>query len=404
MPEELGVLRRLIDSWRGRGLPPIVRRLAGASFFQDLASEMVYPLLPGFFAGLGGGAALLGAMESAAEGALALVKGAAGRWSDRARRRKPFVAAGYGMSAIARPLLAAVALPWQVTALRVWDRIAKGLRTAPRDAMIAEASPAGGRAYAFAFHRGLDHLGAAVGPLAAAAILLAAPGRERWVFALATLPALAGFATVALGTREAPRSAPTDIEHATERAATRLPPRLLAALAAFALFALGNASDAFLLLRAGDLGVPALGLTLLWSAFHVAKSALSAPAGRLADRLGRRRSILAGWAIYAVAYAGFAFAESRGQVFAWMGVYALHFALVEGAERALVLELAGAQIGAGSSLGAYHAATGFAAFAASVGFGILWQFASPRVAFLAGAALAGGAAILLAAAGRAPQR
>ncbi len=189
----------LLRAYRGRDLPPTVRRLGAGSFFQDVASEMVYPLLPGFLAALGGGAAVLGAMESAAEGVLALVKGWAGRASDRLGRRKPFVVAGYGASALARPLLALAATASQVIALRLWDRLAKGLRTAPRDALIAEAVAPGERAYAFSYHRGLDHLGAACGPLLAAVLLLVSPDAMRTVFLVATLPALAGFLTVAFG-------------------------------------------------------------------------------------------------------------------------------------------------------------------------------------------------------------
>ena len=160
---------------------------------------MVYPLLPGFLAALGGGAAVLGAMESAADGVLALVKGWAGRASDRLGRRKPFVVAGYGGSALARPLLALAATASQVVALRLWDRLAKGLRTAPRDALIADAVAPAERAYAFSYHRGLDHLGAACGPLFAAALLFVWTDGVRTVFLLATLPALVGFATVAFG-------------------------------------------------------------------------------------------------------------------------------------------------------------------------------------------------------------
>ena len=188
--------------WSGRGLPRDVRALAATSFLQDVASEMVYPLLPAFLLRLGGGAAALGAMEAAAEAVLALVKGWAGRESDRRGRRKGFVLAGYGVSAATRPLLALAASALHVVLLRVADRTGKGLRTAPRDALIADATTPDRRTFAFSYHRGLDHLGAAVGPLLAAGVLALAPGNVRLVFALATIPAVLGVLNVALRVRE----------------------------------------------------------------------------------------------------------------------------------------------------------------------------------------------------------
>lgn len=378
---------------------------------------MVYPLLPGFLAALGGGAAVLGAMESAADGVLALVKGWAGRASDRLGRRKPFVVAGYGGSALARPLLALAATASQVVALRLWDRLAKGLRTAPRDALIADAVAPAERAYAFSYHRGLDHLGAACGPLFAAALLFVWTDGVRTVFLLATLPALVGFATVAFGLpREAGGRARAVSDEARARPAgsgpaTALPRPLRTALVAFFCFALGNASDAFLLLRAGDLGFGAVGLTLLWSAFHVAKWLASVPGGRLADRIGRRRAILLGWALYAAAYAGFAFAAQPIALCLLVALYAAFYGLTEGAERALVVELAdartgcgtggGTATGVGSALGAFHLAAGVGTFLASLWFGLVWHLFGAPVAFLAGAACAGAAAIVLASGGRA---
>lgn len=389
-------LGRIQAIYRGTGLPPAVRRLGAASFFQDVASEMVYPLLPGFLAALGGGAATLGAMEAVAEGVLSLVKGAAGRASDRFGRRKPFVAAGYGLSAIARPLLAVAGATWQVLALRAWDRLAKGIRTAPRDALIAQSTPPHDRAFAFSFHRGLDHLGAAVGPLIAAAVLLAAPGRVRIVFALATVPALVGWAVVQLGLREPPvaRPAPAAPAPAAVPAGVRSAAGLGPLLASFCLFALANSSDAFLLLRAGDLGLPAAGLALLWSGFHLVRSLASAPAGRLADRIGHRRALLLGWTLYGATYFGFALADGPRALALLLLPYAFAWGLTEGAERALVAESAGTSA-LGSALGAFHLVTGLATLAASLWFGWVWERFSPEAAFATAAALAGCAALAL---------
>lgn len=391
-----------LAAYRGTGLSPTVKALGATSFFQDVASEMVYPLLPTFLLALGGGAVALGVMESLAEGTLAVVKGLAGRWSDRRGLRKPFVSAGYGLSTLSRPLMAVAAAVGHLVVLRIVDRLAKGLRTAPRDAMIAEATPAADHGFAFSFHRGLDHLGAALGPLIAALVLALAPGRLRWVFALATLPALAGWATVQLRVRETAGDdrgdragvAPPAVAPA---ARLRVPPRLRLPLAAFFLFSLGNASDAFLLLRASDAGYSVLGLTLLWSGFHVAKWLASAPAGRLADRLGAHRPILVGWGLYALVYLGFGLAPGGPLgVAALFAVYALYYGLTEGAERSLVVRLAGGELGTGTSLGAFHLVTGLGTFFSSLLFGVLWQVGSPTAAFATGAALAGAASLLLA--------
>ncbi|MEO7794405.1 MAG: MFS transporter [Thermoanaerobaculia bacterium] len=403
-------------AYRGGDLPPTVRRLGSASFFQDVASEMVYPLLPGFLAALGGGAAVLGARESGAEGVLALVKGWAGRASDRLGRRKPFVVAGYGASALARPLLALAASASAVVALRLWDRLAKGLRTAPRDALIADSVAPERRAYAFSYHNGLDHLGAACGPLIAAAVLLLRPDAIRGVFLLATVPAIAGFLTVAIGLpreKKAASRAPvagappvagpeTPLSPAAAGArsgpddpASAMPRPLRGVLTAFFCFALGNASDAFLLLRAADAGLGPVGLTLLWSAFHVAKWLVSVPGGRLADHIGRRRAIFLGWSLYAVAYAGFALTSQPLVFFLWLALYAAFYGLTEGAERALVVELSPARSGAGRALGTFHLVSGVGTFLASLWFGLVWHFSGPRAAFLVGAALAGAAALLL---------
>lgn len=389
---------RWLHGQRGTDLPPTVRALGATSFFQDVASDMVYPLLPTFLASLGGGPLVLGAMESVSDGMLALVKRQAGRASDRVARRKPFVSIGYGLSALLRPLLPLVVVAWQVAVLRIADRVAKGLRTAPRDAMIGESVEPARRAYAFAYHRGLDHLGAAAGPLIATLVLLAEPGRVRLVFLLAAIPAVVGWLIVQLRTSEQvgpERPAPTEPSTAMPVSRAGLPPRLRLALVAFFVFSLGNATDAFLLLRAHDAGIATAALPALWSAFHVAKWFASAPLGHLADRHGRHTLIIGGWVLYALVYAGFAVAGAPAVVVALFLAYALFYAATEGAERALVLDLAQRGVGAGTTLGSYHLATGLGVFGASLVFGAVWEIASAATAFALGAGLALTAALLL---------
>lgn len=402
-------LRGLLALYRGRDLPPTVRALGTTSFFQDVASEMVYPLLPAFLITLGGGPVLLGAMESVSEGLLALLKGAAGRWSDASGRRKPWVSAGYGLSALTRPLLALAAAAWQVVGLRAFDRVAKGLRTAPRDAWIAEITRPAERGFAFSFHRGLDHLGAAAGPLLAALVLLAVPGRERWVFALATIPAVIGWVVVTWGTNPPPPLREGERQKRPTRPREGDPPpfekggieggfseRAGGGFLAFFLFSLGNATDAFLLLAAAQAGYPPLGLTLLWSGFHVVKSLSSVPGGRLADRVGPRPPILAGWGLYALVYVGFALSPGPLVLALLFALYAVHYGLTEGAARALVVEWLGGRTGTGTGLGTFHLVTGLGTFAASLLFGVLWEIVSPAAAFATGAALALAAAVVLA--------
>jgi MFS family permease len=372
--------------------------LSVASFLNDASSEMIYPLLPLFLTGtLGAGAALLGVIEGAAESASSLLKLASGWMADRSGRRKPLTVAGYGIATLARPLIAVTLSAWQVLGVRLLDRVGKGLRTAPRDALLAESVPADRRGAAFGLHRAADHAGAVAGPLLASALLLAFPGQLRTVFAFALVPGVLTLAVVAWKVRE---TAPGAGAPAPAAARTPLPrlrelgPVLPRYLAVLVLFTLGNASDAFLLLRARDCGVPVAMIPLLWGALHVSKAAWSVLGGRWSDRVGARRAIVAGWMVYAAVYAGFAVVHSAWQVWALFLVYGLFFGLTEGPEKALVAGLAPEGL-RGSAFGAYHAAIGLAALPASIAFGVVWQAFGAPAAFGMGASLALAAALLL---------
>lgn len=371
--------------------------LSVVSFLNDAASEMIYPLLPLFLtATLGAGAAFVGLVEGVAESASSLLKLASGWMADRSGRRKPLVAWGYGIAGVARPLIAAAAAPWQVLAVRFADRVGKGLRSAPRDALLAESVAPERRGRAFGIHRAADHAGAVAGPLLAAGLLLLMPGRIRTVFALAIVPGLVTLAVVLWKVREPPRAAA-----ATPRAAPPPLPRLRELgpvlpryLGVLVLFTLGNASDAFLLLRAAELGVPVAMVPVLWGVLHVSKTAWSIAGGWWSDRVGPRAAIVAGWLVYAGVYAAFAGAGTQWHAWALFAVYGLFFGLTEAPEKALVAGLAPPGV-RGSAFGAYHAAVGIAALPASVVFGVLWQAFGPDAAFLTGAALALAAALLL---------
>ena len=373
-------------------LPRTVKTLGVVSLLTDMSSEMIYPLLPSFLVGpLKAGPAFVGLVEGIAESVASLTRLVAGRISDQKPRRKPMIVAGYGLSSLMRPLVAAAAAPWHVLVIRTADRVGKGLRGAPRDALLAEVTPVADFGRAYGFHRGMDHLGAVAGPLIASALLLWRPDL-RMVFALAAVPALLSVIVLVLGVREEPRAvAPS---RAADAPAAPLPPALRRYLVVLAVFTLGNSSDAFLLLRAQQVGVGLPLIPLLWAALHVVKSSASTAGGSLSDRIGRRPAIVRGWLLYAVCYAGLALASRAWQVWALFGIYGLFTALTEGPERALVADLAPAAA-RGGAFGVYYAVTGVMLLPASLLTGALWQAFGPAAALLTGAALALAAAMML---------
>jgi MFS family permease len=352
---------------------------------------MIYPLLPAFLTGtLRAGPAFLGVVEGLAETVAAVLKIVSGGVSDRLRRRKPLVVAGYSLSSAVRPLVALATVPAHVLAVRVVDRVGKGVRSAPRDALVARVVAPGDRGRAFGFQRAMDHAGAMVGPLVASAVLLATSD-VRLVFGLAAVPAALAVATLVLGVREEPPPSGPVPEVASPRPGP-LEPALVRYLAVLAVFTLGNSSDAFLLLRAQELGVAVAAVPAIWSLHHLVKAGVSTWGGTLSDRVGRRRVILVGWAVYAMAYAGFAVASSAWAVVGLFAFYGLYHALTEGTERALMADLAG-EATRGRAFGLFHAVTGAALLPASLLGGLLWQRFGARVALGTGAALAAVAAL-----------
>lgn len=384
---------------RGSLLHGNVLWMSVVSFLNDSASEMIYPLLPIFLtAVLGAGAGFLGVIEGVAEASSSLLKLASGVFADRSGRRKALVAWGYGVAAVARPLIALAVAPWQVLAIRFSDRIGKGLRSAPRDAMLTESVPEEVRGAAFGIHRAADHAGAVAGPLMASALLLLLPGRMREVFAFALVPGLITLAVVLLKVHD-PRSAAAPAPRPAQKGPALVPfsalgpvfPRYLGVLV---LFALGNSSDAFLLLRAKDLGVAVALIPLLWAALHLSKMTWSVIGGRMSDRAGPRRTIVAGWLVYAAVYGGFAAASAEWHAWALFLVYGLFFGLTEAPEKSLVAAFAPPEL-RGSAFGWYHAVIGVSALFSSILFGVIWEAFGAPTAFLAGAGLALAAAVLL---------
>jgi MFS family permease len=390
------------------------------SLFTDFSSEMMNPLLPVFIAGLvplGWAPFYVGLMEGVAEATASLLKLVSGRMSDVLGRRKALVVVGYGLSAVFRPMMALAAAGWQVVAMKFADRVGKGIRTSPRDALISQAAGAQFRGLAFSFHRAMDNAGAILGPLVAVAILYAFLGGRlfehtgwfgkaggqtgaqtihalRWLFGIALVPGLAAMAVLVGKVREmAPP--PADDPSGGAKGWRDLPRGFWAFVGIVVLFALGNSSDLFIVLYGWErFQLSVVDLIGLWIALHLSKVAFSFPGGALSDRLGRRPLIVAGWAVYALVYLGLAVVGQTWQFWALAVAYGVYYGLTEGVEKALVADFVPPQQ-RGTAFGIYHGAVGLAALPASLMFGVFWLRIGPVVAFGVGAALAGAAAILL---------
>jgi len=397
-------------------IPRPVWLLGWTSLFTDAATEVIYPLLPVYLSRvLGASATSLGIIEGVAEGVNSILKVISGWWSDRRSQRRPIVILGYTISSAARPLIALTTTWPQVLAIRALDRTGKGIRGAPRDALLTRFASSRNRGRIFGFHRSMDHTGAIIGPVMATVFLYFLPDRYRLLFALTAIPGAIAVAMLFLvredddaGDGVSP-SRPGDplingrpVGRPVDRLTTPqgpdlqapLPGRLYALLAVILIFSLGNSADAFLLLRLSDALGAATYVPLLWSAHHVVKAGLSTWGGGLSDRVGRKQVIVAGWIVYAVVYLGFAWSTSAVAFIAWFLIYGVYFALTEGAEKALVADLTPLSR-QGSAFGVYNAALGAGALVASVMFGYIYDHFGASRAFTVGAVLAGIAAITL---------
>ena len=370
-----------------RPLPRNVKALSVVSLLTDVSSDMIYPLLPIFLTTvLGASAAMIGTIEGFAESTAALLKLASGWWSDRVRR-KPLVLFGYGLAAIMRPLIGLATSASQVLAIRVSDRVGKGIRTSPRDALLADAADPAERGRAFGFHRAADNLGAMLGPLIAWLLLQHAGVAMRSVFLWSAIPGALAIVVLLVFVREkrnvearidtprSPAPAPAPSQASTDKQPLGI--SFWKYLVVLLLFTLGGSTDAFLLLRASQLGVAAAMIPLLWAAHSLVKSATNTPGGMLSDKLGRKPLIVAGWIVYAIVYLLFGRATSAWQMWALFLAYGVYFGLTEGAEKALVTDLVPASK-RGTAFGWYNFTVGLAALPASVVFEKTHGAVTPR--------------------------
>ena len=386
------------------------------SFFNDTASEMAYWILPAFLLTIGAGPARLGMIEGVAESVASFAKLFSGLLTDRIRRRKPLVVAGYAVANILKPVLAVTTAWWQVLLVRFGDRLAKGVRGAPRDVMVAESVPQQKIGSAYGLLQAMDSAGAIAGPLLALGLLVHFDFRG--VFWVAAVPGAMAILAALFGIRETggrssstpaaqaddrkmPRpgdqsiaAAPPAGPEPTEAKDLRLPASFYYLLFAVGLFSLGNSSDMFLVLRAHDAGIPSRHAPLLGLVFNLTYTALSWPAGRLADRCSKRAIAAAGYLVFAAVYLVFALAPSQGALWAAMACYGLFYALTNPVLRALVAQSAGRQT-RGRAFGIFFFVTSVAALLSSVATGELWKHYGPRLPFYLSAALAAIAAGML---------
>ena len=369
-----------------RKLPTVVLWLGMVSLLTDIGTEAVYPLLPLFLADvLHAPRLFIGTVEGAAEATASLLKVFSGRMTDQMDRRKPLTVLGYGLSSLVRPLIGFAIYPWQVLATRVADRVGKGLRSSPRDALLADSAPPGMRGRVYGFHQAMDNAGAVVGPLVATGLLTAGVALRN-VFLLSAVPGALAMGALIFGVREE-RVA----RDATARVLVPLAPATRSALGrylgAVALFGLGNSSDAFLLLRATQCGVATRYIPLVWMVHNATKAALATWGGALSDRMDRRHVLIGGWAVYALVYLGFGYATSAWQIWALFVVYGAYYALTEGTGKALVADLA-PPAARGRVFGWYNATVGIVALPASLLFGALTDRYGAHVPFILAASLA----------------
>jgi MFS family permease len=402
-----------------------VYALGAVSLFNDISSEMVYPLIPSFIKSvLGLGPSFLGVLEGIAESTNSILKLFSGYFSDKIKKRKPFAVAGYALSNLLRPLIGFAGSWGMLLFLRFSDRVGKGIRTSPRDAMIASFSPAERRGFAFGFQRAMDHTGAVIGSITASILIYFFTIELKNIFLLSIIPGTIAVLIMIFGVKGI--SSYKANEHVymigkgiqenkkdnrdnylPEKGAggekkgvirfsdfKKLDRRFTFYLIILIIFTLGNSTDAFLLLRASEFGIKITAIPILWAILHISKAVFNTLGGYISDKIGRKIMILSGWFVYFLTYLGFAYINRDYLIYVLFVVYGLYFGLTEGAEKALIADIIPADA-LGTAYGFYNLSLGIAALPASVIFGLIWKAYSFREAFLTGAMISLVASILL---------
>lgn len=369
------------------GLSKNVRNLGWVSLFNDISSEMIYPLLPLFLTQvLGVGVLFVGMIEGIAESVSSFLKLFSGWLSDRFQKRKGIILFGYSLASVTRPFIGLATSGVHILFLRFFDRIGKGVRASPRDALLSQSCSESERGRAFGFQRAMDHAGAMTGPLIASLLMASLTKNLRVIFILSFIPALFCLLILYRGVIDI-KGEQTFSSPFSKLQWKHWNRKFKYFLFIITLFTLGNSSDAFLLLRAKDLGIDIASIPILWFLFHLSKTIFSIPGGILSDRIGRRKVVVLGWAVYGLVYLGFAFATKAYHIWLLFFSYGLFFGLSEGTERAWVADLV-EESKRGTAYGIYNFFIGIATFPASLLMGLLWETMGVQWAFSFGALMA----------------
>ena len=378
-----------------KGITRNIFLLGLVSLFTDLGSQMIFPLIPLYLVSvLGTGASVVGICEGAAETTASLIKAFSGYWSDRLKRRKPFVFVGYSLSAITKPLFALAGAWPLVLTVRMIERVGKGIRSAPRDAIVAESVDRSVRGKAYGFHRAMDGLGSVLGAFLAFILLSTTNSDYARIFLLAGIPGIAAVLFI-LFIKEPEGTEGQHIKTTSMRVSFRaLPANLRLLIAAASVFYLGHFGYAFLLLRAKDIGLTDQTAILLYVLFYVVYVIAAIPAGMLSDRVGRKPVLTASYLIFAIVSLGLIFTDSLHSVLPFFAIYGISFAMFDSVQRAYVVDFAPEHLRA-TALGTFHAAVGLVALPGGYVAGMLWDTIGPEATFVYGLTLAVISSLLL---------
>ena len=364
------------------------------SFFTDTSTKMVYSVMPLFLLSLGSSKTTISLIEGIAESTASLIKALSGLWSDKIGKKKPFMIIGYGLTALVTPIYAFVCFPAQVLYLRFTERLGKGLRTAPRDSLVSASTPKGETGRSFGFHKAMDNSGAIIGPLAAFFLLKYLPLNYGNIFLLATIPAIIGVITIIVFIHE-PIKDKENQEKGKKKISLRdLPKRFYFFLVVIFIFSLGNSTDTLLLIKTYETGIDKAYIPFIYMIFNTVSVFLAIPIGKLSDRIGREKLIIAGFFVYAIVYFCFGSYNSINIFLILFILYGLYSALTDGSQKSMVSDLVGCEL-KGTGFGIYHAVIGITLLPASIIAGYLYDNYGSKVPFYFGAIMSLSASLLM---------